>query len=190
MTNTVKTLLVMAVMLFSAASCGGGGGVNLDPTPADNTPAPGTADLSGTLTSTGGIKAFSQTGSGFEGALITLINTLTGGIAGIDLTNGLGEFEFKGVPSGDFYLLKIEFQSTEDLDGDGHPDEIELYFPLSLADQAVVELLETIGVVDADGDGDFDDEEPIEDEDADGLPDASNSDDDGEHSGLGVLSRA
>jgi hypothetical protein len=53
-------------------------------------------------------------------------------------------------------LLKVEFTSSQDLDGDGALDQIELFFPLSLADQSIAQLLQQIGLTDANGDGQLD----------------------------------
>jgi hypothetical protein len=128
------TALVLVAAIFVVASCGGGGATI--PVPQDTSkPAPGTADLNGQLVQAGGERVVSAAGQGLPGVFVTLIDTLTGGKVGTDITDNLGKFEFQGVPSGDNYLIKLEFKSTQDLDGDGQLDEIELFFPVSLADQ-------------------------------------------------------
>jgi hypothetical protein len=147
------TAIVLVAAIFVVASCGGGGGATLPGPQITNQPAAGTADLSGQLIQAGGERVVSAAGSGLPGVFVTLIDTLTGGKIGTDITDNLGKFEFKGVPSGDNYLIKLEFKTSQDLDGDGRLDEIELFFPVSLADQAVTQLLEEIGVTDSNGDG-------------------------------------
>jgi len=151
----VAMAAVATSLAIAITSCGGGG-TSL-PIPQDNgQPVPGTADLTGTLVQGGGNRVISAEGAGLPDILVTLINTLTGGIAGMDMTDATGKFEFKGVPSGDNYLVKIEFQSANDLNGDGQPDQIELYVPVSLGDQAIVDMLQQIGVADSNGDGTLD----------------------------------
>lgn len=149
----IMSLLAILLLVFAVAC---GGGADSQSAPVGHTPDPGTADLLGQLTQDGGDRVVSQDGPGLPGAYVTLINTLSGGVLGVDMTDSVGRFEFRGVPSGDNYLVKIEFQSTEDLDGDGELDEIELFYPISLADQAVVEMLQEIGIADLDNDGQMD----------------------------------
>ena len=164
-TSTVTRMVlfvVAAAFALVVASCGGGAGTLGNIGPGDGTgnksgtPAPGTADLFGRLVQSGSVRVASQTGQGLSGVVVKLINTITGQLVGSDTTDFEGKFEFRGIPSGDGYLVKIEFESATDLDGDGRPDEIELYFQLDLADQAVMELLQEIGVSDSDGDGQLD----------------------------------
>ncbi len=160
MTNTgIKMNLVAALAViitsFALASCGGGGGAPL-PLDNGNGVAPGTTNVNGTVLEGSDIKASSTVGDGMAGLLVSLINTSSGQLMGTDVTDSFGKYEFKGIPSGDGYLVKIEFTSTQDLDGNGSLDEIELYFPVDLADQAVMDLLQQIGVSDSDNDGQLD----------------------------------
>jgi hypothetical protein len=161
MTNTnfklnVLTALAVIISSFGIASCGGGGAAAIPGPGAGNGVAPGTTDVNGQLIQASTQKASSTVGDGLSGILVKLISTSTGRLMGSDITDGLGKYEFKGVPSGNGYLVKVEFTSSQDLNGDGSLDEIELYFPVNLADQAVMELLQQIGVSDSDNDGQLD----------------------------------
>ncbi|MCB1219214.1 MAG: hypothetical protein H7A35_05790 [Planctomycetales bacterium] len=158
--NNAIGLLAAVITSLTIASCGGGGASA--PLPGDNGlgngngVAAGTTNVNGTVLQGTDVKASSAVGDGMAGLLISLINTSTGQLMGTDVTDSLGKYEFKGIPSGDGYLVKIEFKSTQDLDGDGRLDEIELYFPVDLANQAVTDLLQQIGVSDSDSDGQLD----------------------------------
>jgi len=96
--NWLTALVLVAAMLV-VASCGGGGASALPAPQNTNKPAPGTADLSGQLVQAGGERVVSAAGSGLPGVFVTLIDTLTGGKTGTDITDNLGKFEFKGVPT-------------------------------------------------------------------------------------------
>jgi Domain of unknown function (DUF5666) len=155
--NTIQTLRLSAIGILAAAamvisSCGGGGGPKPGPDP-DNKPAAGKADLSGKIVQGSGARAASAVGDGLGGIVIELINTLTGGLAGTDTTDANGNYEIKGVLAGDHYMVKVEFSSAQDLDGDGQLDQVEMYFPVALEDQAIAELIQQIGLVDTNGDG-------------------------------------
>ena len=161
MTNTnfkLNVIAALAVIItsFTMVSCGGGSAAPLPGPGNGNGVAPGTTDVNGLIIQGSAEKASSTVGDGLPGLLVSLISTSTGQLMGSDVTDGLGKYEFKGIPSGDGYLVKVEFSSSQDLDGNGQPDEIELYFPVDLADQAVMELLQQIGVSDSDNDGQLD----------------------------------
>ena len=153
----VLTALAVIITSFTMVSCGGGGSAAPLPGPgAGNGVSPGTTDVNGLIVQGSAEKASSTVGDGLPGLLVSLISTSTGQLLGSDVTDSLGKYEFKGIPSGSGYLVKVEFTSSQDLDGNGQPDEIELYFPVDLANQAVMELLQQIGVSDSDGDGQLD----------------------------------
>ena len=157
MINKATTVLAAVITGFALASCGGGG--SSAPLPGggtDNGVAPGRTDINGTVIQSTDVKASSAVGDGMPGLLVSLISTSTGQLMGTDITDSLGKYEFKGMPSGSGYLVKVEFTSSRDLDGNGSPDEIELYFPVDLADQAVMQILQQIGVSDSDNDGQLD----------------------------------
>ncbi|MCB1216671.1 hypothetical protein KDL44_04725 [bacterium] len=154
--NNAIGLLAAVITSLTIASCGGGGSSAPLPVDNGNGVAAGTTNVNGTVLQSTDVKASSAVGDGLAGLLVSLINTSTGSLMGTDVTDSLGKYEFKGIPSGDGYLVKIEFKSTQDLDGDGRLDEIELYFPVDLANQAVTELLQQIGVSDSDNDGQLD----------------------------------
>jgi hypothetical protein len=137
-------------------SCGGGGGSPVDPGPGSGGPAAGTADLNGQLVQSGAVRAASAAGDGLSGIEVALINQVTGQLQGMDLTDSTGKFEFKAIPSGQGFLIKVEFTSSQDLNGDGLLDEIELFFPVSMADRAIANLIQRIGLGDSDGDGQLD----------------------------------
>lgn len=153
----MKRLILPAAITASLAlaSCGGGGGGTGQPDPGNGIAA-GTANLSGQLLQGSDVKVSSTIGAGLPGILVKLIRSSNGQLLGTDTTDGSGHYEFKGVPSGTGYLLKLEFLSSQDLNGDGSPDELELYFPLNLADQSTTQLLQRIGVSDSDSDGELD----------------------------------
>ncbi|MCC7479162.1 carboxypeptidase regulatory-like domain-containing protein [bacterium] len=153
MKNT-KNLIALAALTglsLIAASCGGGGGGPVNP--GGGGPAAGTADLTGTLKEGAGGRVTSTVGDGLSGIPVSLINTVTGALQGTDTTSASGNFEFKAIPSGSSYLVKVEFTSSKDLDGDGSNDQVELYFPVSVADQSITNLIQTIGVDDSNNDG-------------------------------------
>ena len=154
--GVIGTLAAVTVVALSTGCGGGGSSIVPGPGPDPSGPAAGTADLSGQLLQAGDSRVTSAAGSALSGLIVALINTATGQLTGNDVTDGMGKFEFSGVPSGEQYLVKVEFESSNDLDGDGQLDQVELFFPVSLAEQSVVSLLQQIGVSDSDGDGQLD----------------------------------
>jgi hypothetical protein len=147
--------LAAAIVISVSTSCGGGGAAVIPP-PGGGGPAAGTANISGQLQEGAGGKVISAVGDSLAGVLVQLINTATGKLAGTDVTDLTGKYEFKGVPSGQQYLLKVEFTSSRDLNGDGVNDQVELTLPLNPSDQATVNLLQQLGVEDTNGDGQLD----------------------------------
>jgi hypothetical protein len=143
-----KTLLMLAAGLaaLTLTSCGGGASV----TP-DNGPAPGTADLVGQLVQGG--RGVSAAGAALGGVDCSLIDAGSGALLGSDTTDAGGHFSFEGVTSAGTKLLKVEFESNSDLDGDGTDDSIELNFPLDLTDGSVNDVTQEIDFADNDGDG-------------------------------------
>ncbi len=149
--------LLAALAGISLASCGGGSGsVNNLPGPGGaGQPRPGTADLQGQLLEGASGRVASAAGS-LAGIPVSLINTLTGALQGTQTTSAAGGFEFKAIPSGNTYLLKVEFTAAQDLDGDGVNDQVELYFPLSVADQSITQLVQSLSLDDSNSDGSVD----------------------------------
>lgn len=142
-----------SVAVAASSSCGGGGTTIIPQPPASGGPAAGTANISGQLVEGAGGRITSASGDSLASVLVQLINTTDGRLSGVDTTDLQGRYEFKGVPSGTDYLLKIEFMSNRDLNGDGANDEVELTLPLNPAEQASLALLSRLGVVDSDNNG-------------------------------------
>ncbi len=155
MTKNTKNCIALATLTglsLLAASCGGGGG-GAPVNPGGGGPAAGTANLTGQLREGAGGRVTSTVGDGLSGIPVSLINAVTGALQGSNVTNASGNFEFKAIPSGSSYLVKVEFTSSKDLDGDGSNDQVELFFPVSVADQSITNLVQTIGVDDSNSDG-------------------------------------
>jgi hypothetical protein len=143
-----------ALLLLSGTSCGGGGAAA--PTPNAGGPAAGKADIVGQLQQGAGSRATSAVGDGLASVLVQLINTATGDLVGVDTTDLQGRYEFKGIPAGERYLLKVEFAPNAALTAAGAGASVELTLPLNPADQQTLSLLQQLGVVDSDGDGQLD----------------------------------
>jgi hypothetical protein len=158
--NTTISLISLSVLAVLAATviagCGGGGAAVTPPDNNGGAPAPGTANISGQLVEGSGGRITSTVGDSLSGVLVQLINIATGQLAGTDVTDISGKYEFKGVPAGQQYLLKVEFQSSQDLNGDGSADQVELALALNPTDQQVLSLLQQLGATDSDNDGQLD----------------------------------
>jgi hypothetical protein len=154
--NVLSAGLGAALAIASITSCGGGGGAAGMPDPTPTGPTAGTANIAGQLVEGAGGRITSAAGAGLSGVLVQLINTATGALAGSGTTDIQGRYEFRGVPSGKDYLLKMEFAASRDLNGDGSNDQVELSLPLNPADQATLSLLNQLGVTDSDNDGQVD----------------------------------
>jgi cytochrome c-type biogenesis protein CcmE len=152
--NSSNLIAATAATLALLTSCGGGGGTQLVVPPSGGGPAAGTADLTVQLTQ--GSRGASAVGDSMAGVLVQLIDAASGALLGSGTTNAGGRFEVKALPSGDTLLVKVEFTSNSDLDGDRLNDQIELTFPLSLADQSATQLLKQIGLTDSNSDGQLD----------------------------------
>lgn len=155
--NTIKTFLGAAVLAGLAVvntSCGGGGSAAPAPGPNPGSgPAAGFADLKGQLTQGSGSRPVSTVGSPLPGVITKLINTSNGTVTGSDVSDSSGSFEIKNVPAGNGYLVKLEFTTSTDIDGDGQPDQVEMYFPVNLVSQATASLNQAISLDDSNVDG-------------------------------------
>lgn len=135
-------LLAMAALLALAISACGGNGT---PPPTQNT------GLDGQLVQGNGDRVVSAVGDGIPGAEVELINFDNGRVSGSSTTDANGRFMFRNLPNGQF-LLKVHFNSSADLDGDGMLDAITTFLPIELSEDVINELTAALALEDTDGD--------------------------------------
>jgi hypothetical protein len=141
-------LIALAVTLFTLlVSCGGRSTPTPDPTPT-------ATGLDGQLLE-GSTKVTSAAGDGLAGVEVELISRRNGQVTATTLTTADGRFSFRELPNGQF-LLKLRFNSSADLDGDGLLDEIESYIPVEVFEDVVSLITAALDFDDSDGDSDDD----------------------------------
>jgi hypothetical protein len=131
-----------ALVALVVASCGGNG------TPPINTTGTG---LDGQLVQGAGQKVTSAVGDGLGGVEVQLVSISNGQVEGATTTTADGRFSFRQLPNGQF-LLKLRFNSTADLDGDGVLDFIESFIPITLSEEVIAELTAALDFDDTDED--------------------------------------
>jgi len=131
-----------AVLGLMLASCSG---------KSSAPPVTTTTGLNGQLVQGTGTKVTTAVGDGLSGMQLQLISQSTGQVAGSTTTGSDGRFSFTDLPNGGF-LLKIRFQGTADLDGDGLLDFIESYIPITLTADQIAQLTAALGFDDTDSD--------------------------------------
>lgn len=144
---TIALLACVATLALAVTGCGGGSSA---PAPADNT----TADLHGQLLrGNGGGHLTSAASGAISNAAVTLVDSASGAAAGHDVTDDNGNFDFYDVPGGREYDVTVDYASSNDLDGDGSPDNAQIAFPVTLAEGSTADLTQTIDETDTDSDG-------------------------------------
>jgi hypothetical protein len=136
-----------AVLTLTIASCGGGNG-----TPPITQIGTG---LDGQLVQGTGQKVTTAVGDGLGGVQLQLVSQTDGSVKASTTTAIDGRFSFRELPSGAF-LLKIRFQGTADLDGDGLLDFIESFLPITLTADQIAQLTAALNFDDTDDDNDDD----------------------------------
>jgi hypothetical protein len=124
--------------------CGGGG----NPDPIDTNDG---GTLNGQLVQAGGVKVTSAEGDGLSGIDVKLISKGNGAVVGRATTDSGGRFQFMELPNGS-YLIHINFTEAVDFDLDAASDEIDLFFPVDIAEDAITELIQELEAADTDGD--------------------------------------
>jgi hypothetical protein len=135
-----------AVLALSITACGG----------SSTPPAPTTeTGLDGQLVQGAGQKVTSAAGDGVGGIQVDLISFDNGRVSGSTTTTADGRFSLRQLPNGQF-LLKLRFNSTADLDGDGALDFIESFIPITLSADVITELTAALNFDDTDDDSEND----------------------------------
>jgi hypothetical protein len=142
-------LFTSAVLAALLASCGEG---QLLP----GGPAPGTANINGSVVEGSGGRVASARGDEIGGIRVWLVDTATRDVVAGDVTDAQGVYTFRDIPTGPTYWLQLEFDANRDLDGNGANDHILLSVPIRPEYRATVSVVQRLGLKDLDNDGQAD----------------------------------